>query len=175
MPYSGNTIVATEIPDGPLSSTLVTVASSSISSLAADPASILSWTVPAIPAAGMFGFAVYQYAKGKIATFKGRAGEAVDKLLQDIDDLNGRAVTDDDLSKLKGHHQPFQRLARRKKPKALRITLLTVADELDAVGNIGKPDDPGDPSQDTRYQQQLGEVIGRLKTAAEQAHDIVNR
>lgn len=124
----------------------------------------------AVPPLGALVYGVYRTFRARERTRLEPVETALAKLLEDdLDALVGRAVVAADLEMLRRRRTTFERFAR------LNRKLRELGDLVAAFHSVAAVPLPAGPADEPRHQQELGEALGHLRSAAESAYAEVHR
>ncbi|MFI8007293.1 hypothetical protein [Streptomyces sp. NPDC086010] len=154
--------MGTAIPIGISSEALAVVATAS-----ADPGSVASWVAAGAAVFGV-GLSAVLGIRTSYNNKADRARAQVLALQEILDDCTDRSVTPADVTAIRRLRPAFRRLAKvnKKLPQIARVEA--------AITEVVDLPVPVAAAERGRYEQRLGEAIGRLKDAAETAFEVLS-
>ncbi|WP_327120825.1 hypothetical protein OG206_27850 [Streptomyces sp. NBC_01341] len=154
--------MGTAIPIGISSQALAVVATAS-----ADPGSVASWVAAGAAVFGV-GLSAVLGIKTSYNNKTDRVRTQVLALQEILDDCTDRVVAPADVTAIRRLRPTFRRLAKvnRKVPQIAAVEA--------AITEVADLPVPVATSERGRYEQRLGEAVGRLKDAAEAAFEVLS-
>ncbi|MET7611200.1 hypothetical protein ABZX97_08840 [Streptomyces seoulensis] len=133
----------------------------------ADAGTAAAWAAPTVGLLAI-GWGVKTWHDTKQEQKRAEARSKVSELLEIVDGCEERAVTPTEITSIRRFRRPFERLSKvhRKVREIARVTT--------AIAGVVDIPTPGPATDQTLYQQQLGEATGRLKEALEAAYEVLS-